>query len=63
MLEKNRRSLNVEKFSTLTITLLLRKTEESDFFCFHRISKNHHPNQCINLPYAFKIYDLDISKF
>lgn len=61
MLEKSQ-SLNVEKFSTITITLFLRKTEESDFFCFYSTSKNHQPKQCINLPYALQIYGLDISK-
>ena len=57
-------SLNIEKFSTITITLFLGKTEESDlFFYLYRISKNHQPRQYINLPYAFYIYDLDIWKF
>lgn len=31
---KNPQRLNVEKFSTLTITPFLRKTEESDIFLF-----------------------------
>ena len=56
--------LNVEKFSIRTIALFLRKTKESEFFFYlYRISKNHQPKQYINLPYAFYIYDLDISKF
>lgn len=44
MLEKNRRSLNVEKFSILIFILLFRKIEELDFFCFYRIFKNYYLN-------------------